>query len=313
MLMDNLPYGDLDMQFYDGTLLKNSIDKRELTIRLPEGELHTIHTGSGKKLNIKSHLLPIFRHLQESLKICLDLEKSAQSSISKGRKIKFPIVIRHPQTKESSQTTTTTTMYNSHYVFPSCNGQTSSLLSALSSIHPSSQTQLPLARQLHKVHELSILHSGLMSSTDFTKEVPISNRQESKLSKVSDERAESHTTTTTTKKLLALPHPCQTASQHVTMMSTTASFYSINTMVTLDVRKTCFLNGIGWCLQASNEDLVVLFVDGIELIIDNQNRSLHFVHNGDIRRYLIDSFLPETLKNKLIYLPEFMKLLGIAS
>jgi hypothetical protein len=277
-------------------------------------------------------LLPIFRHLQESLKTCLDLEKSAQSSLSKGKKIKFPIIIRHSRARDSIPVTVTAT---SQSTFPSYTGKTTSLLSALSSIHPVSKSQPPPARQLHKVHDLSIIHSGIMSSTDWNREFHGSNRiiekglpklidrvsesiskKNSNLSQLSSQQMSIMSTTTnaaaiatTTNAPTSVTHTTTTASTTVT-----GSIYAIhNAMIALDIRKTCFLNGIGWCLQADNEDLLVLFVDGIELIVDNRNRSLHFVHNGDIRRYNIDSSLPETLKTKLIYLPEFMKLLGIAS
>ena len=334
MLMDNLPYGDFEMQFHDGTLLRNSIDKRELSIRLPHGEVHVINTGTGEKLNFKSHLLPLFRHLQESLKICLDLEKSALSSLSKGKRIKFPIVIRHSQTQDSMPPTIMTG--TSQSTFPSYTGKMTSLLSTLSSLHPVSKSQQPPARQLHKVHDLSIVHSGIMSSTDWNREFRGSNRiietglpklidrvseslskkQNNNLSQLSSQQISMMSTITTAAAATAAITTTATNTNTPTTNTTTAtgSIYAIhNAMIALDIRKTCFLSGIGWCLQADNEDLLVLFVDGIELIIDNRSRSLHFVHNGDIRRYNIDTSLPETLKTKLIYLPEFMKLLGIVS
>jgi hypothetical protein len=267
MLMDNLPYGDFEMQFYDGTLLKNSIDKRELTIQLSEGKekVHVIKTDSGEKLCIKSSLLPIFRHLQESLKICLDLETSAQASIAKGKKIRFPITIRHPQAKESMQLSLTGP---SPSILPS-----SSLLSTLSTVCPS--LQRPIARQLHMVSELSMVHSDTMS---YLKDLPIAAR----------------------------PH---TASND--MSGATMSTYISNPTMTLDVRKTCFLNDIGWCIQADNHDVLVLLMDGTQFIMDHRRRSLHWIHHGDIRRYALDDNLPETLKSKLVYLPDFMKLLGM--
>jgi hypothetical protein len=303
MLMDNLPYGDFEMDFYDGTRLINSIDKRELCIRLFTGEVHTINTAIGEKLTIKSTLLPIFKSLQECLKMCLEIEKSAESSFLKGKKIKFPIIVRHSQTKPSTFMNVNSNLQSS---FPTYIEQKPSRLSTLSSFCPSSSLiqERPLPRELHKVNEMSIIHSGMMSYSTTNKDSQTSIRSESKSQKSSsDDISEGMN-----KKNQPLSY---NTSRSMTLLPHTSSVSLPNIIITLDIRKTCFLNGIGWCMQAENNDLLVLFIDGIEFIIDHLSRSLHLIHNRDIKRYAIDTTLPETLKKKLVYIPEFMKLLGI--
>lgn len=97
MLMENDPLPDFEMQFHDGTRIYNYSSRKQLEIRLgPE------HRGSADldspividlekvPITVPQDLLPIFKHVQECLRRCMDIEKATRTKDAE----EFPIVVK---------------------------------------------------------------------------------------------------------------------------------------------------------------------------------------------------------------------------
>ena len=75
-----------------------------------------------------------------------------------------------------------------------------------------------------------------------------------------------------------------------------------------DLRKSQFIDGVGWCLQSSSKDTyLLLFHDGSMMAVETQSKSLEFADaEGHVTRGLIDASLPNTVKTKLVHFREFL-------
>jgi hypothetical protein len=103
VLMENSPLNDVEMHFYDGTKVHNSVSKGMMTITLKGEKQHCIDLIKGESA-VPVNLLPIFRHTQECLKQCVAIERNSSS---------FPVILKCDSTpmkteKPSIQLTQTT-------------------------------------------------------------------------------------------------------------------------------------------------------------------------------------------------------------
>ncbi|KAK9761607.1 hypothetical protein K7432_013372 [Basidiobolus ranarum] len=99
LLMENGPLADFEMDFYNGIKVQNSASRGVLQIRnvQEEGSArdYNFDTNSNAKFVIPTGLKPIFRHIQECLKTCLDIEQTHQHTSD------YPIIISHSETSSS--------------------------------------------------------------------------------------------------------------------------------------------------------------------------------------------------------------------
>ncbi|KAJ3204106.1 hypothetical protein HDU67_009773, partial [Dinochytrium kinnereticum] len=103
ILMENGPLADFEMSFYNGTRIRHSNSKRLLEITVPKPHhpsdsspptahpppqppspsdkiTHRFDISRPERIAIPPHLLNVFRHVQECLRQCLDVESSLPSS-----------------------------------------------------------------------------------------------------------------------------------------------------------------------------------------------------------------------------------------
>ncbi|KAJ1551337.1 hypothetical protein HK096_001004 [Nowakowskiella sp. JEL0078] len=109
MLMENGPLADFDMNFYNGIKVHNSTTRAILEFHVPpplnpstlQSTTHTFSLANINDLQLPPHLLPVFRHVQECLAQCSDIERTS----AKDTQTKYPLVLR----AEAATTTSSTT------------------------------------------------------------------------------------------------------------------------------------------------------------------------------------------------------------
>ncbi|KAJ3123831.1 hypothetical protein HK098_001622 [Nowakowskiella sp. JEL0407] len=105
MLMENSPLSDFDMNFYNGIKVHNSTTRSILEFKIPievhksmcdhdsrktktEPEvLYSYNISALSSLQLPSHLVPIFKHVQECLRQCTEIERNSEEGI-------FPLILK---------------------------------------------------------------------------------------------------------------------------------------------------------------------------------------------------------------------------
>ncbi|TPX51472.1 hypothetical protein SeLEV6574_g00253 [Synchytrium endobioticum] len=95
ILMENGPLADFEMVFYSDVKVHYSVAKNSLQITCKKPgsigtETHTVDTSNVANLSLQPHIVPIFKHVQECLRQCLDVEASAKSDGT----TKYPIIVK---------------------------------------------------------------------------------------------------------------------------------------------------------------------------------------------------------------------------
>ncbi|KAH6600016.1 hypothetical protein BASA50_002603 [Batrachochytrium salamandrivorans] len=140
ILLDNGPVSDFEMAFYNGVRVHTSVSKQIVEIRVPfptqtrsgaptpatkstsNFVVHKLDLSRSDSMAVPSDVLPIFKHAQECLRQCLDIERS--SSLDKHTQ--YPIILKSSHTKHiSSSSSCPDSPSNSHANAP------------LPSLHPS--------------------------------------------------------------------------------------------------------------------------------------------------------------------------------
>jgi hypothetical protein len=94
MLMENFPRGDFEMNFYNGPKIHISTNRREFTIKnssqSTKPEVFFFDPSKPDSINLDPSQVPIFRHAQECLKQCLEVEMSSLEDPN----TRFPLIIK---------------------------------------------------------------------------------------------------------------------------------------------------------------------------------------------------------------------------
>lgn len=95
---------DFEMWFYNGTTLRHSVDKETLEITFPSATsenriTHKFTTKASSKLELPSNLQPIFKHMQDCLWRCIEVEKGGQLD----SKPIYPIILKSSRCKIKSR------------------------------------------------------------------------------------------------------------------------------------------------------------------------------------------------------------------
>lgn len=111
-LMENSPDPDFHLLFYNG--IKSLISQNTVEITVPESITpqycdgnfrqpnftYRINTNTANSADIKPVFLPIFKHAQECLQQCLEVEKSSRFD----KCTKYPLILKTCQSKPSGET-----------------------------------------------------------------------------------------------------------------------------------------------------------------------------------------------------------------
>lgn len=85
ILMENGPLADFEMQFYNGIKVHNSVAHETLEIQIPPRSgssdppvVRRISTANTQRVDVPSELVEVFRHTQECLWRCVEVERSGK-------------------------------------------------------------------------------------------------------------------------------------------------------------------------------------------------------------------------------------------
>lgn len=72
-----------------------------------------------------------------------------------------------------------------------------------------------------------------------------------------------------------------------------------------------YLPDVGWCLASTSDEFLLLFSDGVTVLVDGRTNMVgfHDLKAGSTRWFKIDQALPHFAKKKLAYFPRFVQLL----
>ncbi len=71
-----------------------------------------------------------------------------------------------------------------------------------------------------------------------------------------------------------------------------------------------FMSGVGWCLASSSDQYLMLFSDGVSVLVDGRENLIGLWDGQHKPRwYRIDATLPDLAKRRLVHFPKFVQLL----
>ncbi|KAJ3293304.1 Serine/threonine-protein kinase plk4 [Borealophlyctis nickersoniae] len=103
LLMENGPLADFEMIFYNGIKVHNSVGRQMLEIKMPhypasggtEPQVHRIDMSHPESIQLPPSLTPIFKHVQECLRQCMDIERSGKLDTT----TRYPLILKSSQTQ----------------------------------------------------------------------------------------------------------------------------------------------------------------------------------------------------------------------
>ncbi|KAJ3393904.1 Serine/threonine-protein kinase plk4 [Entophlyctis sp. JEL0112] len=338
LLMENSPQPDFEMNFYSGLKVHHNSRTGRIVFKVPqETSTQRDHSGSGGSpeytvheydisegsdnsiLDLPDLLISAFKHLQECLRQCLDAEKSAandESEIgdnctSEGAKSSFPLIL-----KSSNICSNTGDRKNLAYVQVSGQGTSP----APSVLAPNSLATFPTAScdgrmDVQKPRGKSVSSTVGTASTLYTPESKYRTLSVTHLTR-------SHTTpvlvrggsATSTGKIGLLmsdetPSLISTTAAKKTSVAPTVVASSVGGGSNGRSRQV-FLDNVGWCSRDADGRFVMLFNDGVHVIVDSRDQNLVWIdatsETKEEVRYKIDKALPQVVKTKLSHFPTFL-------
>ncbi|KAI9021092.1 hypothetical protein DFJ74DRAFT_112692 [Hyaloraphidium curvatum] len=263
--MENDPLPDFEMHFYDGTRVLNSAGRKQLEIRLPD-TMHVSAHGSGDAsahgsgdaprsftlnldqfpVTVPQHLLPTFKHAQECLRQCMEIEKSSRMKDPGS----FPIVVRsnrhgskddpssaEPEAGARVSSDRPRSARGSFII-----GETRSFETKLS-VAPAKIPEAPLGDDVARRHVIEPTGHHSRRSDRLDRSGVESSVSSSTLVPGRDER-----------NLARLPQGSGS-----------------------DGGRIKFVEGIGWCLRSAGGNFQMLFNDGIQINVLPDQQVLHWI------------------------------------
>ncbi|KAJ3350970.1 Serine/threonine-protein kinase plk4 [Entophlyctis luteolus] len=342
LLMENSPQPDFEMNFYSGLKVHHNSRTGRIVFKVPqETSTQRDHSGSGGSpeytvheydisegsdnsiLDLPDLLISAFKHLQECLRQCLDAEKSAandESEIgdnctSEGAKSSFPLIL-----KSSNICSNTGDRKNLAYVQVSGQGTSP----APSVLAPNSLATFPTAScdgrmDVQKPRGKSVSSTVGTASTLYTPESKYRTLSVTHLTR-------SHTTpvlvrggsATSTGKIGLLmsdetPSLISTTAAKKTSVAPTVVASSVGGGSNGRSRQV-FLDNVGWCSRDADGRFVMLFNDGVHVIVDSRDQNLVWIdatsETKEEVRYKIDKALPQwpVRGGEVVYAPPLLTL-----
>ncbi|KAJ3008027.1 UNVERIFIED_CONTAM: Serine/threonine-protein kinase plk4, partial [Siphonaria sp. JEL0065] len=104
-LMENFPDPDFEMAFYNGVKVHHSCKFGRISFRVPvkgsgggggeeECQVHEFDISGSKNVDIPTELAGVFRHVQECLRQCLDIDKSTEACQGNS----YPLILKSSNT-----------------------------------------------------------------------------------------------------------------------------------------------------------------------------------------------------------------------
>ncbi|KAI9100691.1 hypothetical protein DFS34DRAFT_615441 [Phlyctochytrium arcticum] len=330
MLMENAPLADFEMVFYSGTRTHYSVPKGEMEIRMPAGhgrnEAETVRIqvplddggGGNVDVDISPTVAPIVKHVQECLKQCVDVERSGKLEDPGTR---FPVILKSSQCRVGGGGGAGSS--------PEEGGRLGNTRGEQPSFHPSSISTTAWSRQGNGrtprkgVGSSSASHGeGLSRGPGMlrTGGVPTSTA----VSSVASVALSTTTTQSTREPTSSQSRPPTAPSRRpISLPPPSSASSAVNPKSSSQIAATAqlqfkYLARVGWCMKTADNRFVMLFVDGVKMVVDPRDQTLEWEatpgttasEGGHVQRYHISKSLPEPAKAKLAYFPQFLKLVG---
>ncbi|CAG8671741.1 10923_t:CDS:2, partial [Ambispora leptoticha] len=120
ILMENGPMADFEMWFSNRTMVRHSVAKESLEITIPSSTQkdnfvkHKFTINNNLDLKLPLELLSIFKHMQDCLKQCLDIERNGSLNSSTV----YPLILRSSRSQVKNKELDT--KLNNHQENPLC-------------------------------------------------------------------------------------------------------------------------------------------------------------------------------------------------
>ncbi|KAJ8324495.1 hypothetical protein QVD99_002515 [Batrachochytrium dendrobatidis] len=366
ILMENGQIPDFEMIFYSGVRVHTSVSKQTLEIRVPKPPVSkpgvlastskTPHDYFVQKVDLSrpddislpSDLQSIFKHAQECLRQCLDIDRSGKFD----KHTRFPIILKSSHTKHVSSSLSCPDSPSNSYTNPTSH-----------SIHPSSQSAFAYSTPGRSVNQNSkhgLGETGLDSFAPHRNQVAQLQHSSFKASEIDcttqTETCPSISTQQTLVQPLTYCNATKARSSHRVLSSASDSGISSSRPhpLTAALSKSestqenmygssssaagtygttpsplVFLDNIGWCFKqikssdlhhrvnehtdhssASATSFVVLFCDGARMVVHTAGTFLEFSPSAQdkLESFTISSDLSPNLKTRLGHFAQLIKL-----
>ncbi|KAJ3259012.1 hypothetical protein HDU77_002003 [Chytriomyces hyalinus] len=313
LLMEN---GDFEMVFYNGAKVAyrgGKTGRHVVVFKSASGDASTKGTLnpaveqrefdlSDGTVQIPAHLAVVFKHMQECLRQCLDIEEQSVEGGASG--IVFPLILKSSNISNAGGSATApgqagyaAVSSKGHSPIPSVHA------SVVSSTVPSVRSGFPTNQaEAIRAKSRSSITIGA-ASTLYTPE-PKSKYAETAVSTLT----RVHGPPQTTPSLRATPSVAQSST-----LAGTGSKRVVGAeggrLNSTSFSDPAFLDGVGWCSRDGEGRFNMLFNDGVQMIVDSRDQNLVWtnVANGmQDERFKISAALPQHIKAKLSHFPTFM-------
>ncbi|KAJ3235998.1 hypothetical protein HDU81_011269 [Chytriomyces hyalinus] len=309
LLMEN---GDFEMVFYNGTKVAyrgGKTGRNVVVFKSPGGDAGTKGTVEPREFDlsdgtvqIPADLAVVFKHMQECLRQCLDIEEQSVEGGASG--IVFPLILK--SSNISNPGGSANTAGRAGYSAVSSKGH-----SPIPSVHASVvSSTVPTVRSGFPTNQAEAIRAKSRSSiTIGTASTLYTPEPKSKYAE---------TTVSTSTRVHGPPQttPSLRATPSVAPSSTLAGTGSKRVVGGDGGRSSsssfsdpAFLDGVGWCSRDGEGRFNMLFNDGVHMIVDSRDQNLVWtdVANGmRDERFKISAALPQHIKAKLSHFPTFM-------
>ncbi|TPX36160.1 hypothetical protein SmJEL517_g01652 [Synchytrium microbalum] len=353
ILMENGPLADFEMTFHNSetkvhySVAKNSL---QITCQRPGSsttETHTIDTSNVSNLSLQSHLIPIFKHVQDCLRQCLDVESSSKTDGS----TKYPMIIKassasvSPSARSSQALSPTLSLHPSSMstytasAAGNANGNGGSV-GHKSNYSENGEGRSVTSKPTHSEAPVASMESKRPASSILKPETQSRQQQQqpqqqpqstSRPISVMSSKERVMATSIGSSSSAAPPEstksrPARSAvSDSATLHSKpngvrrsnnddAASVVSASTSAngTSSQAMPCYLRDVGWCIRNGDGKFLMLFQDGIAVTVEAKHQTLLYCDYGSTggasERFAIDRNLPDHVKSKLVHFPVFLQM-----
>ncbi|TPX61796.1 hypothetical protein SpCBS45565_g07173 [Spizellomyces sp. 'palustris'] len=350
ILMENAPLADFEMVFYNGTRAHYSVSRGMMEVRLSRGdsegresaEVHQIRlpspsvaTSTCETLDIPSHVAPVVRHVQECLKQCMDVERSGKLDST----TRYPVILksshcrivsgvsggrdgdrREADSFHPSAMSTYTRSGSSGAVASTRNGNT-----PRQGINAGASDNWPL----HGDYDGRPVQSGTMQSPMGEKVGQTARHDTYKPSGQRSHQNRGGIVSAATSSVGRPPQAPVRAAASDTFAIRKAPANAANAAGEAKMSSGAsasgasgelnfqFLANVGWCMKTTEGKFVMLFGDGVRMVVDPRDQTLEWAEadrteQDGTKRFQIDKHLPDYAKTKLAHFPQFLQLAGFA-
>ncbi|KAJ3052841.1 hypothetical protein HK097_005568 [Rhizophlyctis rosea] len=304
ILMENGPLADFEMVFYSGIRVHYSVARNALEIKVPKSdsnqptdfEVHRTNTSQPERIELPPTLTPVFKHVQECLRQCMDIERSGKLDAN----TRYPLILKssrtqvisnlnighaspppsfHPSTMSTYTTSApatstgaggrsrrTVTSSDDGRNFGSDAGRSEAASWRAQSRH--GQHELPNGSHMRQSHHPSSAASSVMAQR---RGAGIRSAASDSSINVSHQQGSVSGGQRDCMRSASAPPPISATS------SNGGGGTSVGSGSTTPFDLSCqFLSDVGWCVKSPDGRFVMLFKDGINVRVDAKDQSLEW-------------------------------------